>query len=95
MGPEGEQAALEEDPLAPLPPRPLPFDRLGLHPLSVELSRSIPNHAVVPGSEGERSRRTILFECRGGSRGRVRYFLSLPISAVFSISFMFFGSPEG
>jgi len=47
------------------------------------------------GSEGGRSRRTILFGCRGGSRGRVRYFLSLPISAVFSISFMFFGSPEG
>ena len=40
MGPEGEQAILEEDSPAPLPPRPLPFNRLGLLPLSVDLSRS-------------------------------------------------------
>jgi hypothetical protein len=44
---------------------------------------------------GRGSRRGILSECRGGTLGRVRYFLSLPIRAVFSISFMFFGSPEG
>ena len=31
----------------------------------------------------------------GGSRGRSRYFLSLPNRAVFISSFMFFGSPEG
>ena len=46
-------------------------------------------------AEGGRNRRPLLSEGRDGSRGRSRYFLSLPIRAAFSISFMFFGSPDG
>ena len=46
MGPEGEQAVLEEDPPAPLPPCPLPLDCLGLHPLPVYLSRSTQTREV-------------------------------------------------
>lgn len=42
MGPEQEQAVLEEVPPAPLLPRALAFDRLGLLPLPVYLSRSAP-----------------------------------------------------